>query len=405
MSSSHGITTSASGGDAIIGGQVFLDYDNDGIRDNTSSMSAYTSDVNVGMPILLFVCRTSTLLTSTKTFSNGIYRFNNVVAPGQYFLAAEPPEGFAFSSTWSHVTFDFVRTKSAYSTAAIDVNEENDKMHENLFERRRMRGLGTNGVINTNDKSTINPNTGRTLCFEVEEGHKSMEWSFGLFQLSDKPSTQPSTSNYPSRSPSNMPSSNASSFMPSGIPSNNESHATNTTTLIDPTNNGDALSKTPSIQPSVATTFSSLPSASVVPSKIQTQQPSPHLPTNTASNGTIIPTAPVGLNNKVSNNPSSIPTIVESSNDKESNEIGNDSLSGFGQAGIHDTLDDINNDTNNIIAITCSIVALLLLIMLASLFQFRRRNGKDDDDVVANDVQGNTHNMVPRSSAPIGDDG
>ncbi|KAL7530950.1 hypothetical protein ACHAXR_003765 [Thalassiosira sp. AJA248-18] len=311
--------SSSVSGSGVIGGQAFFDNDNDGIREiATSFNSDVINDVNVGVLVSLFACDAlgdaseSLAHVETKTFSNGFYRFSNV-ARGKYYIVAQPPAGYEFSEVWSHGT-------------ASQVPAEQRVYGNNTRE------LGTNGFINTNEKSTINPETGRTICFEVQEGEKTMSWGFGLFKPSDAPSVQPSITNSPtmlSNTPSSMPSLSSVSY----------TH--------------------PSRQPS------SKPTTSSNPPTFSTR--SSYVPSWTA-NYTIMADSPV----EGSSIPSLMPSAVGVSNQGVP-------LSEFDN-NTNETLGEISSDTNKIIGITCGILALLV-ITLAVLFLTRRKNDEDDAEV------------------------
>jgi len=181
-------------GSGAIGGQAFYDDDDDGMRDDNTHINGVT-DINVW----LFSCDPPKTLAHQTTSSNGIYRFVDL-AQGSYYIIAQPPWGYRFST------------------------------NEGIFD-------------DTSDKhleSMIDPYSGRTICFELNEGEKTMDWSFGLHRpSSDGPSLQPPSTNTPtsthSKSPSleisNRPSviSHGPLYYPRGSPTSGSPTATNPT--------------------------------------------------------------------------------------------------------------------------------------------------------------------------------
>lgn len=134
----------------------------------------------LGIYVWLFSCNDPSApinLALSTTSSNGIYRFTNLEA-GRYYIVAQPPEGYKFSNT---------------NNAGIFVD------------------------------STIDPDTGRTICFELQEGEKIMEWGFGI---------QPAT---PTNAPTDPPSSSSSSpesYWPTLSPTSSEGVPTDWTYTI-----------------------------------------------------------------------------------------------------------------------------------------------------------------------------
>ncbi|KAL9178291.1 hypothetical protein ACHAXT_001719 [Thalassiosira profunda] len=153
----NGVFPAIFSGSGVVGGRAFRDTDNDGLVD---SDSAGVADVNVW----LFSCAADAPIQSlayARTASDGAYRFEDLIG-GQYYLIAQPPEGYEFS----------------------DVD-----------------GEGGDSVVD----SIVDPATGRTECFELGEGEQTTDQSFGVYLAEGLPSGQPSVTARPTRRPALRP--------------------------------------------------------------------------------------------------------------------------------------------------------------------------------------------------------
>ena len=66
--------------------------------------------------------------------------------------------------------------------------------------------FSANGRIGYINESTIYPEDGRALCFELQEGENTMDWSFGSYKSTNRSSLQPSIMDAPLSVYSNSPS-------------------------------------------------------------------------------------------------------------------------------------------------------------------------------------------------------
>jgi len=199
-------TSSYFTGTGSIGGQAYIDNNNDGIKDNTitstNAASTITSAVNNlfnddqlrMISISLYDCKSSSdtegvKLATSKLSSTGMYSFANLKSGNYYISASLPPANveddvmYKFSSVW-------IRNSSKASSLSIardaSATGGSSGQKENVFNNRdRRRKLGTGGVVNTaSDISTINPSTGRTNCFTLQDGERAMSYNFGLYPSS-----------------------------------------------------------------------------------------------------------------------------------------------------------------------------------------------------------------------------
>ena len=122
-----------------IGGYVFLDLDNNGIRSPNFEEEVTIADISVR---LFSGCDPSssngndgTFFSAARTDAQGLYKFVNIPA-GSYKMLATAPEGYEFSSTWTNVNADV----------------------DNAF----------------------NPETGVTKCFALQDGKTDLSWGMGL---------------------------------------------------------------------------------------------------------------------------------------------------------------------------------------------------------------------------------
>ena len=195
-------------GTGIIAGQAYIDNNNDGIKDTTitsaNAATTITSAVNNlfndqlrMISISLYTCNSLPMsdtlesegmkLATSKLSSTGMYSFANLVSGEYYISASLPAENeeddvmYKFSSVWIGNSSKASNGISIARDALTDSGEKN----ENVFNNRKRRRLGTGGVVNTaSDISTINPATGRTNCFTLQEGERVMSYNFGLYPSS-----------------------------------------------------------------------------------------------------------------------------------------------------------------------------------------------------------------------------
>jgi len=201
-------TSSYFTGTGIIDGQAYIDNNNDGIKDNTitstNAASTITSAVNNLfndqlrlISVSLYTCKSlsssdteGVKLATSKLSSTGMYSFANLKSGNYYISASLPPENedddgvmYKFSSVWIG---NSSKASNGISIARASLDGRSEK-NENVFNnrKRRKRQLGTGGVVNTaSDISTINPSTGRTNCFTLQEGERAMSYNFGLYPSS-----------------------------------------------------------------------------------------------------------------------------------------------------------------------------------------------------------------------------
>jgi len=197
-------TSSYFTGTGIIGGQAYIDNNNDGIKDNTitstNAASTITSAVNNLfndklrlISVSLYTCNSlsssdteGVKLATSKLSSTGMYSFANLISGDYYISASLPPENedddgvmYKFSSVWIGNS-----SKASSSSLSIARDVSRSEKNKNVFNRNRRR-LGTGGVVNTaSDISTINPATGRTNCFTLQDGERAMSYNFGLYPSS-----------------------------------------------------------------------------------------------------------------------------------------------------------------------------------------------------------------------------
>ncbi|KAL7542776.1 hypothetical protein ACHAWF_007250 [Thalassiosira exigua] len=215
-------------GSGVVGGEAFLDGNDDGAKDayTYDDLSAAENDATVGVAVSLHACTVDSdggetaanarPLARVETFSGGFYRFSDL-PPGNYYISVEPPEGYDFSGTWNRGEEEGDAGDEG-GTAPSAVASRSSGAEGGL--RARVRGLATGGTMNTSGLSTVNPATGRTICFKLEDEERTMEWSFGLHRPSEVPSAGPSATGAPSHGPwpSSAPSA-ATSALPSSSPS------------------------------------------------------------------------------------------------------------------------------------------------------------------------------------------
>ena len=205
-------TSSYFAGTGIISGQVYIDNNNDGIKDNTitstNAASTITSAVNNFndqlrlISVSLYTCNSSSesegmKLATSKLSSSGMYSFANLVS-GDYYISATLPSAneddeviYKFSSVW------IGNASSSLSIARDALTDGSSEKNENVFNTRNRRRLGTGGVVNTaSDISTINPATGRTNCFTLKEGERVMTYNFGLYPSSTTEEVPPKDAIY-----------------------------------------------------------------------------------------------------------------------------------------------------------------------------------------------------------------
>ncbi|KAL7454010.1 hypothetical protein ACHAWC_005642 [Mediolabrus comicus] len=121
-----------------VGGYAFLDMNDDGVRSPNFDEEIAIADINVR---LFSGCDPSnnnddgTFFSAARTDAQGLYKFVNV-PPGSYLMKATAPTGYVFSSSWT------------------DTNVDAD--------------------------STINPETGETKCFVLNDGKTDLSWGMGL---------------------------------------------------------------------------------------------------------------------------------------------------------------------------------------------------------------------------------
>ena len=194
-------------GTTIIGGQAYIDNNNDGIKDNTITSTNAASTIESAVTNLfnnqlrmisvsLYTCNSSLdtegmKLATSKLSSTGMFSFANLIS-GDYYISATLPQESEGSEEEDDVMYKFSSewignsNASSLSIARDASTGGRSEKNENVFNNRnRRRRLGTGGVVNTaSDISTINPETGRTNCFTIKDGERVMTYNFGLYPSS-----------------------------------------------------------------------------------------------------------------------------------------------------------------------------------------------------------------------------
>jgi len=128
-----------------ISGYAFFDSSSDGIKDPTNTLDYGIYDISVW----LFNCQDE-ILKTTKTNNAGYYSFEGIdsmsldTAPFGYYIYASVPKWYVVTETWN--------------------GAQDPSSGELLYP---------------NVDSSVNPQTGRTNCFEVDDGD-NVEIDFGL---------------------------------------------------------------------------------------------------------------------------------------------------------------------------------------------------------------------------------
>eukprot|EP00579_Thalassiosira_antarctica_P010157 CAMPEP_0201919580 /NCGR_PEP_ID=MMETSP0903-20130614/8421_1 /ASSEMBLY_ACC=CAM_ASM_000552 /TAXON_ID=420261 /ORGANISM="Thalassiosira antarctica, Strain CCMP982" /LENGTH=199 /DNA_ID=CAMNT_0048456127 /DNA_START=121 /DNA_END=717 /DNA_ORIENTATION=+ len=178
-----------------ISGYAFFDYSNDGTRD--IAIGSFDYGIS-GISVLLFTC-TNELLKTTSTDSSGFYTFEELNGGGQYYIESNPPSWYIFSDVWKGKTDE-------------------------------------NGVLLYPDAdSAVNPETGRSVCFELAE---EKDVSFGMeFDITPNPTPIPTP--IPTPNPTPIPT-----FRPISISSPPSKKPTMAPSTMAPT-----IRKTPTLSP------------------------------------------------------------------------------------------------------------------------------------------------------------
>ena len=139
------LTQAQQEGTSSISGYAFFDSSSDGIKDPTNTLDYGIYDISVW----LFNCQDE-ILKTTKTNTAGYYSFENIdsmsldTSPFGYYIYASVPKWYVVTETWN--------------------GAQDSSSGELLYP---------------NVDSSVNPSTGRTNCFEVDDG-ETAEVDFGL---------------------------------------------------------------------------------------------------------------------------------------------------------------------------------------------------------------------------------
>ena len=179
--SSSSLTASNENNDGIIGGQAFLDIHNNNSHDDEDDVNLLPSNIN----IWLFTCNNNNnnanhqpsqpiAYYQTSSSNDGTYKFTNLTTEQSYYytIIVQLPTGYEFSTVWS---------------------EEPTPSSSQLISD------------NYSMMSTINPNKGQTICFNIQQQNNgnnnnnatrnmNMDWNIGLIHDNSLNDSQPPSS-------------------------------------------------------------------------------------------------------------------------------------------------------------------------------------------------------------------